>query len=77
MCELSVFVMTSNVFYQLSLISISIQVNRSDGLKTDHFQESVKMSTYLVAFVVCDYVSVNATTKDRNITVSESVLVNI
>lgn len=34
----------------------------SDGLLEDWFAASVKMSTYLVAFVVCDFKSVTATT---------------
>ncbi|XP_054009869.1 endoplasmic reticulum aminopeptidase 1-like isoform X2 [Hylaeus anthracinus] len=39
------------------------------GLLRDDFQESVEMSTYLVAFVVCDFKRVFVSTK-RNITVS-------
>lgn len=35
----------------------------------DDFQESVEMSTYLVAFVVCDFKRVSELTK-RNISVS-------
>ncbi|XP_006571773.2 endoplasmic reticulum aminopeptidase 1 isoform X1 [Apis mellifera] len=39
------------------------------GLLRDDFQESVEMSTYLVAFVVCDFKRVSELTK-RNISVS-------
>ncbi|OAD57971.1 Glutamyl aminopeptidase [Eufriesea mexicana] len=39
------------------------------GLLRDDFQESVEMSTYLVAFVVCDFKRVSKLTK-RNISVS-------
>lgn len=33
-----------------------------DGLLEDQFAETVTMSTYLVAYVVCDFKSVTATT---------------
>ncbi|XP_015585301.1 endoplasmic reticulum aminopeptidase 2 isoform X2 [Cephus cinctus] len=39
------------------------------GLLRDDFQESVEMSTYLVAFVVCDYERVSEMTR-RNVSVS-------
>ncbi|XP_017878860.1 glutamyl aminopeptidase-like isoform X2 [Ceratina calcarata] len=39
------------------------------GLLRDDFQESVEMSTYLVAFVVCDFKRISELTK-RNISVS-------
>ena len=40
-----------------------------NGLKMDIFNETVTMSTYLVAFVVCDYKNITKTTK-RGVTVS-------
>ena len=41
----------------------SMEYPKGDNLVQDVFQESVKMSTYLVAFVVCDYASLKNTTK--------------
>lgn len=37
-------------------------VEVDDGLLEDQFAETVTMSTYLVAFVICDFKSVTATT---------------
>ncbi|KAK5932718.1 hypothetical protein CgunFtcFv8_004399 [Champsocephalus gunnari] len=46
----------------LSNMPIVKTVEAGDGLLEDQFDVSVKMSTYLVAFVVCDFKSVTATT---------------
>ncbi|MBN3301039.1 ERAP2 aminopeptidase, partial [Amia calva] len=37
-------------------------VELADGLLEDHFDRSVRMSTYLVAYIVCDFKFVTATT---------------
>uniref|UniRef100_UPI003AAACCD0 endoplasmic reticulum aminopeptidase 2 isoform X1 n=1 Tax=Centroberyx gerrardi TaxID=166262 RepID=UPI003AAACCD0 len=46
----------------LSNMPIEKTVEVNGGLLEDHFAVSVKMSTYLVAFVICDFKSVTATT---------------
>lgn len=46
-------------------ITCELQANTVEvqsGLFEDQFPASVKMSTYLVAFIVCDFKSVTATT---------------
>uniref|UniRef100_A0A667XWC8 Aminopeptidase n=1 Tax=Myripristis murdjan TaxID=586833 RepID=A0A667XWC8_9TELE len=47
----------------ISLSNMPIKtVELNDGLLEDHFAVSVRMSTYLVAFIICDFKSVSATT---------------
>ncbi|XP_047447734.1 endoplasmic reticulum aminopeptidase 2 [Mugil cephalus] len=46
----------------LSNMPVVKTVELSDGLLEDWFAPSVKMSTYLVAFVICDFKSVTSTT---------------
>uniref|UniRef100_A0A672I6S8 Aminopeptidase n=1 Tax=Salarias fasciatus TaxID=181472 RepID=A0A672I6S8_SALFA len=49
-------------YISLSNMPVVKTVELSDGLLEDHFAPSVQMSTYLVAFVVCDFKSVTAKT---------------
>ena len=45
----------------------------ANGRIASHFKKSVPMSTYLLAFIVCDFQYTNATTgQHNNITVSHS-----
>uniref|UniRef100_A0A8C5DEA1 Aminopeptidase n=1 Tax=Gouania willdenowi TaxID=441366 RepID=A0A8C5DEA1_GOUWI len=58
----SVRLRRSPEFISLSNMPVMETVELADGLMEDQFAESVKMSTYLVAFVVCDFKSVTGTT---------------
>lgn len=49
-------------YISLSNMPVVKTVEINDGLLEDHFDASVKMSTYLVAFVIGDFKSVTATT---------------
>ncbi|XP_061585050.1 endoplasmic reticulum aminopeptidase 2 isoform X2 [Cololabis saira] len=58
----SVRIRRSPDYISLSNMPIVNTVDINDGLLEDQFAPSVKMSTYLVAFVICDFKSVTATT---------------
>ncbi|XP_072244138.1 endoplasmic reticulum aminopeptidase 2 [Leuresthes tenuis] len=58
----SVRIRRSPDFISLSNMPVVKTVEINGGLLEDQFAESVKMSTYLVAFVICDFKSVTATT---------------
>ncbi|KAM9858781.1 endoplasmic reticulum aminopeptidase 2 [Aulostomus maculatus] len=58
----SVKIRRSSQFISLSNMPIVKTVEVNGGLLEDQFAASVKMSTYLVAFVICDFKSVTAPT---------------
>uniref|UniRef100_A0A7N8XX13 Aminopeptidase n=1 Tax=Mastacembelus armatus TaxID=205130 RepID=A0A7N8XX13_9TELE len=58
----SVRIRRSPEYISLSNMPVVKTVEVSAGLLEDQFAPSVKMSTYLVAFVICDFKSVTATT---------------
>lgn len=47
----------------LSNMPVAKKIVRQDGLIEDHFQKSVKMSSYLVAFVITDFAHLSTKTK--------------
>lgn len=56
----------------LSNMPVVQQRSLQNGRIASHFMKSVPMSTYLLAFIVCDFKYTNATTGvHNNITVSE------
>jgi len=58
-----IHIVREKIHTALSNMPVKKESVRQDGLIVNIFEESVKMSTYLVAFVVCDFVSVSATSK--------------
>ncbi|KAM6965333.1 endoplasmic reticulum aminopeptidase 2 [Aplochiton taeniatus] len=58
----SITIRRSQQHIALSNMPIEKTVELGQGLLEDHFAVSVRMSTYLVAFVICDFKSVSGTT---------------
>lgn len=53
-------------FKALSNMPVAKIVSRDDGFMESHFKETVKMSTYLLAFIVCDFAYKETHTKRGN-----------
>ena len=53
----------------LSNMQVQSQGNTADGNIVTHFAPSVRMSTYLVAFIVCEFESKTAVINNRNVSV--------
>ena len=49
----------------ISNMPVELVKHRDDGLVQSHFKATVKMSTYLVAFIVCDFGYKEATISNR------------
>ncbi|XP_076006764.1 endoplasmic reticulum aminopeptidase 2 [Genypterus blacodes] len=58
----TIWIRRSPEYISLSNMPIERTIKLDGGLLEDQFATSVKMSTYLVAFVICDFKSVTATT---------------
>ena len=50
----------------LSNMPVTNTISRNDGFLESRFQETVKMSTYLLAFIVCDFAYKESHTKRGN-----------
>lgn len=50
----------------LSNMPVAKVISRDDGFMESHFKETVKMSTYLLAFIVCDFAYKESHTKRGN-----------
>ena len=50
----------------LSNMPVAKTLSRTDGFLESHFKETVKMSTYLLAFIVCDFAYKESHTKRGN-----------
>lgn len=50
----------------LSNMPVAKTVSRNDGFLESRFKETVKMSTYLLAFIVCDFAYKESRTKRGN-----------
>ena len=50
----------------LSNMPVAKTVSRNDGFLESRFKETVKMSTYLLAFIVCDFAYKESHTKRGN-----------
>lgn len=50
----------------LSNMPVANTISRNDGFLESHFKETVKMSTYLLAFIVCDFAYKESHTKRGN-----------